>query len=337
MNRRDFLAALAALPVLPALESAASPSAHVFGRLPRPGTIRRVYAAGPPAAVLAHALAPDALVGWPMAVPDEAKPFLAPSVREKPFVGRLSGRGSTIPLEKLLALTPDLVLDTGDVDETRLSAARDLHARTSLTYVLLPGRLLDSPWQLREAGRLLGVPARGETLAADAEARLDAADALRRRAGTKSPRVYLARGADGLETAFPGSVNAEALEAAGGVNVARGTTRGVGRISMEQLLAWAPEVVVTQDAGFHARARRDPLWLRLPALRSGRCFLAPGVPYGWLDGPPGVNRLVGVSWLVSRLHGLEGEDVAGNAMAFHRLYYGHAPDRSAFERLLRGA
>lgn len=339
MNRRSFLAALAALPWARALAAeTASPKAHVFGRLPEPGRVKRVFAAGPPAAVLAHVLAPDKLLGWPQELSAEARAWLAPGVRDQPFLGRLAGRGSTMPLEKLLSHEPDLILDTGTADATYVSTAESVHARTGLPYVLLPGRLIDSAWQLLEAGRMLGVQERGELLARAAEARLGAAKARRDRAATKSPRAYLARGADGLETALAGSINAEAIELAGGVDVATGPGGNLARVSLEQLFTWAPEVVFTQDAKLHAWALEDANWRRLPALRERRFHLAPNLPFGWLDGPPGVNRLIGLPWLVSRLHGgAAGVDQAAEAQAFHRLFYGYAPERSAFEKLLVNA
>jgi iron complex transport system substrate-binding protein len=339
VNPRTFLATLVALPWSGAhAGETATPKVHVFGRLPAPGRVRRVFAAGPPAAVLAHVLAADKLLGWPQQLPDEARNWLAPGVRDRPFLGRLAGRGSTMPLEKLLSLAPDLILDTGTVDATHLSTAEGIHARTGLPYVVLPGRLTDSPWQLHEAGRMLGVPARGELLARAAGGTLGAAKARRDRAATKPPRAYLARGADGLETVPAGSNNAEVLELAGGVNVANGPGGNVARVSLEQVLSWSPEVVITQDAGFHARALESATWRRLPALRDGRFHLAPSLPFGWLDGPPGVNRLIGLPWLVSRLHGATADDdQAAEALAFHRLFYGYAPDRRAFETLLGNA
>ncbi|MBP7587467.1 MAG: ABC transporter substrate-binding protein [Thermoanaerobaculia bacterium] len=339
MNRRSFLAALAVLPWSRALlGEAATPKVHVFGRLPAPERVRRVFAAGPPAAVLAHVLAPEKLLGWPQELSAEARAWLAPGVRDQPFLGRLAGRGSTMPLEKLLALEPDLILDTGTVDATYLSTAEDVQARTGLPYVLLPGRLIDSAWQLLEAGRMLGVPARGEQLARAAEARLDQARARRDQAATRVPKVYLARGADGLETALAGSINAEALELSGGVNIATGPGGNIARFSLEQLFAWAPEVVLTQDAKFHAHALADASWRRLPALSNGRFHLAPSLPFGWLDGPPGVNRLISLPWLASRLHGAATDaDRAAEAQAFHRLFYGYAPELSAFEKLLVNA
>lgn len=338
MNRRTFLAALGALPAARLLGAAGEErEMRVFGRFPRPERVRRVFAAGPPAAVLAHALAPDRLLGWPMQLPSGARAFLAPAVRERPFLGRLSGRGSTVPLEKLLALGPDLILDTGTVDATYLSAAGDVHERTGIPYLLVPGRLADSPWQLSETGRLLGVPERGAALAREAE-RLLAEARASGRAAARPPRVYVARGPDGLETVKEGSLNADSLALAGGESVASGPGGGVARVSLEQVAAWAPEVVLTQDAGFFARARRDERWRSLPALRAGRFHLVPSLPFGWLDGPPGVNRLVGLPWLASRLHGAAGpKDEVERVRAFHAAFYGFAPGPAAFERLLAGA
>lgn len=347
MNRRLFLATLAALPlsraaaqsVAQSVSPAAAPiKAHVFGRLPGPNRVKRVFAAGPPAAVLAHVLSPERLLGWPMQVPPAARAFLAPQVRDRAFLGRLSGRGSTMPLEKLLSLEPDLILDTGTVDAATLSSAENVHERTGIPYVLIPGGLSDSPWQLSEAGRLLGAPERGAELAREAERLLAEARGTRDRSRTRASRAYVARGPDGLETVMAGSLNAESLELAGGESVASGPGGGVARVSFEQVAAWAPEVVITQDASFFARARQDSLWQRLPALRAGRFHLAPSLPFGWLDGPPGVNRLVGLPWLVSRLHGTPvGEDGPGRVRAFHLKFYGFAPDRPAFERLLAGS
>jgi iron complex transport system substrate-binding protein len=311
---------------------------HPFGRLPEPGRVKRVFAAGPPAAVLAHVLAPGRLLGWPMQMPTEARAFLAPSFREHPFLGRLSGRGSTMPLEKLLALEPDLILDTGTVDATRLSAAESVHERTGIPYLLVPGRLADSPWQLAETGRILGVAERGAALAREAERILAEARRAGGRVGARTPRVYVARGPDGLETVKAGSLNAESLALAGGESVANGPGGGVSRVSFEQIVAWAPEVVLTQDAGFFASAPKDERWRRLPALRAGRLYLVPRLPFGWLDEPPGVNRLVGLPWLVSRIHGAAGGgDEVERVRAFHLAFYGFAPQRAEFERLLAGA
>lgn len=334
MNRRAFLAALAGLsasPWLPAL-AATSPAKglHVFGTLPAPDKVRRVFVAGAPAAVLVYVVAPDKLMGWPGFPSEEARALLAPAARELPLLGRLAGRGSTMPLEKLVALKPDLIVDAGTVDATYLSTAERAHRQTGIPYVLTDGRLVDSARQLRDCGRLLGAAERGEQLAHYAEATLLACRDLRLE---RQPKVYLARGADGLETALRGAVNGECIEAACAVNAAP-NSGGVVKVSREQVFAWAPDAIVTLSPEFFALARQDAFWQRLPAVREGHLFLAPSQPFGWLDYPPGVNRLIGVRWLFERLHGGTGKsDWIGHAQEFHRLFYGHVPSRPELKRM----
>ncbi|XOT95357.1 iron ABC transporter substrate-binding protein, partial [Alcaligenes pakistanensis] len=82
-----------------------------------------------------------------------------------PYLGRLAGRGSTLSLESLLALKPDMVLDIGDVNPYYESAAKAVQEQTGVPYVLMDGRLNDSPAQLRQAGHLLGQVDRGQQLA----------------------------------------------------------------------------------------------------------------------------------------------------------------------------
>lgn len=314
------------------LASAPDPLFHAFGELPSPGRVHRVLAAGPPAAVLLCVLAPEKLLGWPSSLPAGALEWLPETVRSLPVLGRLAGRSSTLSLERLLALRPDLVLDVGTVDGTYLSAAERIHDQTGIPFLLLGGPLSRSAELLRLTGQALGVEARGEVLARAAAALLTPCEqAVRER-----PSVYLARGDDGLETALPGSVNAEALEAACGRNVAQAEGGNVGRVSREQILAWNPDWVVTQSEGFWKRAVTDPFWSALRAVREGRLRLAPAVPFGWLDGPPGVNRLFGVRWLGAQLGTVPPPaDWLTWAEELHELFYQVRPGREALRNLLR--
>ncbi len=306
---------------------------------PAPAATARIFASGPPAAVLVACLTPERLLGWPMTVLDAARPLLPAAVRDKPHLGRLAGRGSTVGLETLMSLRPDLVLDAGSVNATFASTAQRVAEQTGLPYVLVDGRLADTPTQLREVGRLLGVEARAQQLAAYADEALAHAASSRSGAGDRPrPGVYLARGADGLETALAGSINAELIEAAGGRNVATTGGAGVARVSMEHVLGWAPDWVLTLDANFHRRARSDPAWRAVPAVREGRLLLAPNLPFGWIDGPPGINRLVGVRWLAQTLRAgrVRPRETIDEALRFHALFYGVAPSRDTVQAWLDG-
>lgn len=350
LSRRQWLGALLATSapaLLPgrAWAQAQSPLLQVFGKLP--ATPRRLFAAGPPAAVLLAALAPDRLLGWPAKPAESARAWLPAAARDKPVLGRLAGRGSTVSLEALMALQPDLVVDAGTVDATYRSTAQRVAEQTGLAYVLVDGRLADSPAQLRELGRLLGVGARAEALARYAEEALALARALKQGGdapGRGVPGVYLARSADGLETALAGSINAEIIEAAGGRNVAdpnaggQGGRGGVARVSLEQVLAWNPDWLLTQDAGFFRSLRADANWRSLSAVREGRVLLLPDRPFGWVDGPPGINRLLGLRCLAQSLHAGRplAREALDEAQSFHQLFWGVTPSREDLQALLDG-
>lgn len=349
MKRRDLLRAFALAPLLaPGLSSAwaagrRSTLAATFGTPPPPASVARVFAAGPPAAVLTYVLAPDKLLGWPMGLSPQARALLAPGHRDLPQLGRLSGRGSTVSTESLLALRPDLILDAGTVNATYLSGAERVWQQTGLPFVLIEGRLAEHPAQLRDVGRLLGVAERGEQLAHEAEQVTALAHALLATVPPDArPKVFYGRGPDGLETGLSGSINMEVIEFAGGRNVAAQAGKGgLTRVSMEQILDWNPDVVLTQDPAFATRIASDPLWRSVDAVRNARVHLAPSLPFGWLDGPPGVNRLVGVRWLLSKLYpgrhpALEPIQVNAAAIEFHRLFYGQTLTPAGLDALLAG-
>jgi iron complex transport system substrate-binding protein len=56
-------------------------------------------------------------------------------------------------------------------------------------------------------------------------------------------------------------------------------------------------VIITIDQDFAASVRSDPALASLNAVRDGRVHLSPKMPFGWVDFPPSVNRLIGLWWL----------------------------------------
>src|SRR5690349_9540028 len=60
-------------------------------RVAVPVAPRRVFPAGPGAAVLILAISPDRLLGWPMRLGEAATSLLAPGIVGRPVLGRLTG------------------------------------------------------------------------------------------------------------------------------------------------------------------------------------------------------------------------------------------------------
>src|SRR5215467_5975402 len=176
----------------------------------------------------------------------------------------------------------------------------------------------------RLLGDLLDVKDRAEQLARYADETLHG---LQTRIAAipeaERPRVYYGRGVNGLETGLAGSINLEVLERVGAINVAAAAgTGGLTRVSMEQVLSWNPDVLLALDPAFYRSVGTDPVWASVKAVQDKRIYLAPNLPYGWFDAPPGVNRLIGVRWLGSVLYPKQfPESLRDTTRQFYKLFY----------------
>jgi iron complex transport system substrate-binding protein len=336
-NRRALIAGLAATLLAPRRARAASVTDGGGRAVPVPARVERVFPAGPPAAIFLYTLAPELLIGWPRANRPEEREFLLPDVGGRPEVGRITGRGNTANLEVVLALKPDLILDVGSVNATYVSLADRVAQQTGIPYALLDGRFDGIAAAYRTLGALIGRPADGEAYARFAEETIKTiAGRIAAVPADKRPRVYYARGPRGLETGLGGSINVETIELLA-QNVAGATRGGLATTSIEQVLLWNPDVIVTIDQDFAASVRSDPAWTPVAAVRDGRVHLSPKLPFGWVDFPPSVNRLIGLWWLAKILYPqLFPEDLRTLTRDFYTRFYHVTPSDPQIERVLAG-
>jgi len=290
-----------------------------------PDTVGRVFAAGPPASTLLYVLAPQDMIGWVRAPRDPEKPYLLPSVRDLPELGRLTGRGDSLNLERLIAAKPDLVIDFGTINDTYKSLADRVQSQTGIPYLLIDGRFENTAAALRLLADVLGVRDRGETLARAADAIFAEVDqVIAPVPAGKRPRVYLARGPEGLETGTRGSINTEIIERVGAVNVAEGPRPKGGLVtaSLEQILAWAPDSIITLDKSFRQSVATKPEWQQVAAVAAGRVYLAPNLPFGFVDSPPSLNRLIGLTWLLHTFYPKEASgQLREQVRSFYHVFY----------------
>lgn len=342
LSRRGIAGILLAFLALAAAPAWARTVTDSAGRTVEiPDRVARVFAAGPPASVLLYMLAPETMTGWARAPQAEDKPFLLPAVRDLPETGRLTGKGDTVNLEQLLAAKPDLILDFGTIGDTYISLADRVQAQTGIPYLLIDGRFENTPGALRLVGGILGVPDRGAALATAAEGIFAGVDAvLAKVPADHRPKVYLARGAEGLESGSRGSINTDIIERVGAVNVVEGLRDkgGLVTVSPEQVIAWAPDTIIALDRRFAQGPAASPDWQPVPAVKAHRVFLAPGRPFGFVDVPPSVNRLAGLVWLLHTLYPDQAQgDLKAELRDFYRLFYQIDLADADLDRLLHGA
>ena len=182
--------------------------------------------------------------------------------------------------EAILKLRPDLVVTYGSQEE--------LNARLGRASIpVFPYRhagLSDITSTLRAVGKRTGFADRADQLARQIEK--DLQDVRKSVAGLPRPRTLMVFAREeasmrGLYVSGGVGFLHDMLEAAGGINVMADIKREGLQLSLEQLLARAPDVVlemrVTERWSAGRQAREEAAWrtVSIPAVRNGRVHFLP--------------------------------------------------------------
>jgi iron complex transport system substrate-binding protein len=287
-----------------------------------PEHVAHVLPAGPPAAVLLEAIAPDLMVGWPEPVSDAARATLPPPADTLPQIPRLTGREDVA--DKIKALHPDLIVDYGTVSPRYADLAKATQDKTGVATILLDGSLADIPGAITALGGILHREERAATLARFAEAIL----ALPLPPGAQTKVLY-ARGEDGLTVAAPGT-DVTAVFTRLGWHVLAPEGQGTFRTTtVEAIRALDPDILVFADAHMHDVLAHTPAWQAVRAVKDGHALIAPSLPFGWIEEPPSINRLAGVAWL-------GGSDPGTVAALFNAVVYGRVLTPQQHDAVLAG-
>lgn len=273
-------------------------------RVTVPDQITHVLPAGPPAAVLLAVIAPDQTMGFTGKLSEAARAALPPELAKLPPLPRLTGG------QDIEGLHPDLIVDYGTVSPRYADMAKETQQKTGIPTLLFDGSLDQIPVVARTLGQILHQPERAETVARFAEAIL----ALPIPQG-EHPKVYYARGADGTLSAAPGTDITAVFTRLGWRVVAPDGSGTFRATTPRDIAALDPDVIILSDPAAKT-VLATPEWSALRAVRDGHAYIAPNIPFGWIEEPPSINRLLGLAWL-------RGGDPGTLAALFNASVYGH--------------
>ncbi|MBD3801221.1 MAG: ABC transporter substrate-binding protein [Campylobacterales bacterium] len=290
-------------------------------------TVQRVFGSSPPMNYLLYALDPNKMIGLnfkaknPFNSADPA--YLDQHFLELPVIGSFHGSGNRINLETLVAARPDLVLIWED--DMLVQTITDQIKKLGVPTLTVPFRQIASmPDAMERVGDAVGAGERGRQLAD--YTRTVIAEINTSLAGTVPTRYYYAEGLDGLSTECDTSFHVVAMNFAGGENVHKcrqSNLRGLEKINFETLLAYDPQVIIVQHAMVYDDLVEDPMWQQLRAVKAGRIYLVPTVPFNWVDRPPSFMRVIGIQWLASLFHPEAYDvDLKMRVATFYKLFLG---------------
>ncbi len=279
--------------------------------IPTADTIERVYYTSGLAEVYIFSLNPDLMGGISGQFTPQQLQYLPAGINNLPIMGSLSD-GGEIDREELMHQDIQIVFSISGVELTaaNISDAEALQSATGIPVVLVDGSFDKIGDAYRFVGDILGLDERAEEIATYLEGIYnDVETALEPVTDDERVSLYYAEGAFGLSTEPNASQHAATFAAAKAKNVAQVDVVfdiGMSTVSLESIYNWDPEVIIAWDSevlgGADELIRTDPKWDNIRAVKDGRVYTMPAIPFAWCDRPPGVNRMIGLQWVANMLY-----------------------------------
>lgn len=272
-----------------------------------PENIDTVFSTGPVGTILLYSLAPDKMVAWNYSLRDGEKNYIDEKYHDLPNLGG-AGR-ETVNFEELLKVDPDILITMGKIDDTAITQVEEIEDQLGKNIILIDDDInkLDEAYIL--LGKILGEEEKAGELAKYCKDVLDEIE-KNQEFITEDMKVdiYYAEGPDGLQSEPAGSWHGLVMDMVGGNNVVQleeEGSLGKSEVSIEQVLAWNPEIIISWDderGGYYSGIFEDPLWEDIKAVKNGEVYEIPNKPFNWFDRPPSVNRVLGLKWVGNLLY-----------------------------------
>lgn len=276
-----------------------------------PGEIDSIYSTSPMGTNFVYAFDDKLVTGVNIDLSEGEKRFMTERVKSLPNLGGWFGKGNEGNIEEIIKAGPDIVISTG-TDEHSMEQAEELESKLNVPVILLDVNFDKLSEAFRLMGTVLRDEKRGNELADYIDKTIkDAEEMAASIPDDERVRVYYAEDQMGLNTDPSGSPHARLIDLCGGVNVADVENNpGYGRteVSMEQVIEWNPDCIIAcvdngfSDSGSYDAILSEPQWSVIKAVKDGRVYQTPNLPFNWFDRPPSVNTIVGVKWVQSILY-----------------------------------
>lgn len=279
-----------------------------------PSPVNHVLTTSPTLTVIVYMVAPEKLLAFNYQTTSEEQKYLPDQYKSLPSVGGWYG-SQTGDYEQFLSMNPDIIFDSvtlsssGNADTATIAG---LQSRQQQLGSVPDVGVVDSDNvtaldpSIEFIGKILGSKDTADKLTSfNDKVQKQVTDVVSTIPESQKVTVYFARGSNGLQTAPSGTAHAQLIDLCGGINVAKVQGQGgmeMATVSMEQVLKWNPEVIITTDPTFYANIYSNSSWSGITAVKNKRVYLSPQAPFKWFDQPTGANMIIGIPWTAEVLY-----------------------------------
>ena len=294
-----------------------------------PNSLNKVVATSPPMTTVVYMIAPEKLTALNFEWTDDEKVYVPSQYQGLPNIGGWYGTqdGS---YEEFIASEPDIVIESidegGDGDLSTVNERQSKFGKIPVVAVNDTTSVEKVDSSISFIGEVIGAQDNAKKLTDLNDKYLDEVHKKSSQISDKK-NVYYAEGNDGLKTNPSGSVHGQLIDLVGGNNVAnslsQGNTSSGVQVSIEQVISWNPDVIITTDADFYAKVYNDSNWQSINAVKNHEVYLSPQSPFKWFDRPVGANMIIGVPWTAKVIYPDQYKDIdmVGATKEFYSNFY----------------
>ncbi|WP_186422956.1 ABC transporter substrate-binding protein [Lacrimispora celerecrescens] len=303
-----------------------------------PKEINKIAPSGPLAQIVLYTLCPDKLSGLASDFSEGAKQYIDEKYWSLPKFGQFYGKNANLNMEALIAESPDVIIDIGEAKKSVKEDMDALQEQLNMPVIFIEADLDTMSSAYEKLGELTGDTDQAKKLADDCNNILIKSETAREQLSEKKS-VYFAVGDDGLHTNAEGSIHARVIEQIGAENAAKVemvSSGGGSEVSFEQLLLWQPDIIIADSEALYQTITTDKVWGELNAVKEGKVYQIPSVPYSFMSSPPSVNRMIGILWLGNLVYPEQyNADIKQEVKDFYELFYHVTLDDTQVEKILK--
>lgn len=294
-----------------------------------PNSLNKVVATSPPMTTVVYMIAPEKLTALNFEWTDDEKVYVPSKYHGLPNIGGWYGTqdGS---YEEFIASEPDIVIESidegGDGDLSTVNERQSKFGKIPVVAVNDTTSVEKVDSSISFIGEVIGAQDNAKKLTDFNDKYLDEVHKKSSQISDKK-NVYYAEGNDGLKTNPSESVHGQLIDLVGGNNVAnslsQGNTSSGVQVSIEQVISWNPDVIITTDPDFYAKVYNDSNWQSINAVKNHEVYLSPQSPFKWFDRPVGANMIIGVPWTAKVIYPDQYKDIdmVGATKEFYSNFY----------------
>lgn len=268
-----------------------------------PAEINKTYSTAGSVTIMLYMLAPDTMIGWNSQ--NGTNNYMPDKYKTLPVLGGGQGQGEGIAsYENVISKGPDIVFVGHGGDNDTINRIQQKFGEIPAVDIEGDNNLSNIIPSIKFMGTVLGNQNQANDLVNFYTNVLEQVNStVSTIPDSEKKKVYYARSEDGLTTFAAGSPQTQLIGISGGKSVVQAPVASGGMtVSMETVISWNPDVIITSSSVFYNSVYNNQLWQNITAVKNKQVYLTPQDPFNWFESPPGANTIIGIPWTAKVLY-----------------------------------